>query len=126
SYEVRPRIEYEDGYLDISFSRGDPLGENGNPNWLVKQRAMVQGRIVVPNTNIGLGGGTSSSSGSFLGTVGGEPAPTGSDTSVEPAAEPEMVLREETVRATVIIGSANRIEVEPGVVTVTRGAQTLV
>jgi len=126
SYEVRPHIEYEDGYLDISFSRGDPLGENGNPNWLVKERTMVQSRVVVPNTSSGLGGGTSSSSGSFLGTVGGEPAPTGSDASVGSTAELETVLREETVRATVTIGSANRIEVEPGVVRVTRGAQTLV
>ncbi len=126
SYEVRPRIEFEDGYLDISYSRGDPLGENANPDWLVKERATVQSRVIVPDTGSGSGGGTSSSSGSFLGTVNGEPAPTGGAASSKPAAKPETVLREETVRATVAIGSANRIDIAPGVVTVTRGTETLV
>jgi phosphonate transport system permease protein len=126
SYEVRPRIEYEDGYLDILFSRGDPLGENGNPDWLVKERAMVQSRVLVPNTSSGSGGGTSSSVGSFLGTVGGAPAPTGDSGSTEPAAEPETVLREETVHAIAKIGPGNVIDVIPGVVTVTHGSETLI
>ncbi len=126
SYEVRPRIEYEDGYLGISFSRGDPLGENADPDWLVKERAMVQSRVVVPNTSSGSGGGTSSSVGSFLGTVGGEPAPTGKGASTQTAPEPETAMREETVRATAKIGPESTLEVVPGVVTVTRGAETLI
>ena len=126
SYEVRPRIEYEDGYLDISFSRGDPLGENADPDWLVKERAKVQSRVTVPNTSSGSGGGTSSSVGSFLGTVDGAPAPTGNDASTVPSQEAETVLREETVRATASIGLGNSIDVTPEVVTVTRGSETLV
>ncbi|MBU2191634.1 MAG: hypothetical protein KJ796_09510, partial [Alphaproteobacteria bacterium] len=59
SYEVRPRIEYEDGYLDIAFSRGDPLGENANPDWLVRERAVVESRVDAPQTASGNGGGTS-------------------------------------------------------------------
>ena len=126
SYEVRPRIEYEDGYLDIAFSRGDPLGENANPDWLVRERAMVESRVDAPQTASGNGGGTSSSSGSFLGTVGGEPAPTGTDTSAATADEARTVLREETVRAVATISTSNTIEVEPGLVTVTRGSETLI
>jgi phosphonate transport system permease protein len=126
SYEVRPRIEYEDGYLDIAFSRGDPLGENANPDWLVRERAVVESRVDAPQTASGNGGGTSSSSGSFLGTVGGEPAPTGTDTSAATADEARTVLREETVRAVATISTSNTIEVEPGLVTVTRGSETLI
>ena len=126
SYEVRPRIEYEEGHLDIVFSRGDPLGEQGNPDWLAQERAMVESKVDVPQTSSGSGGGTSSSSGSFLGTVGGEPAPTGTDTSAEAVSEAKTVLREETVRAVAAIGADNTIEIEPGLVVVTRGGETLV
>ena len=87
---------------------------------------MVESRVDAPQTASGNGGGTSSSSGSFLGTVGGEPAPTGTDTSAATADEARTVLREETVRAVATISTSNTIEVEPGLVTVTRGSETLI
>ncbi|MEW9837805.1 phosphonate ABC transporter, permease protein PhnE [Mesorhizobium marinum] len=124
SYEVRPRIEFEDGYLDISFSRGDPLGENGNPDWLVRESAMVRSQAPASTTSGGSGGGTSSSGGSFLGTV--EPPPQPDAASSADDQPPIALEREETVRATATIGSGNVITAVPGVVTVTRGAETLV
>ncbi|MBU2190066.1 MAG: phosphonate ABC transporter, permease protein PhnE, partial [Alphaproteobacteria bacterium] len=55
-----------------------------------------------------------------------EPAPTGTDTSAAAADEARTVLREETVRAVATISTSNTIEVEPGLVTVTRGSETLI
>jgi phosphonate transport system permease protein len=124
SYEVRPDIDLHPNHLDVSFSRFDPLGPNGNPDWLVREKAIVE-RTVAASGAAATGGGASSSSGSFMGTVGGSAAPTGA--SPETAAATVQTVREEQiVRATVDFSGAGRVDVTPGVVTVTKGDETLV
>ncbi|SMH52628.1 phosphonate ABC transporter, permease protein PhnE [Mesorhizobium australicum] len=125
SYEVRPNIDLRDGHLDVKFTRFDPLGPNGNPDWLARETAMV---VKKADQIGGAGGGASSSSGSFLGPVGGAPAPTG---SAGAAATPSVQAApaaptEEVVRATVDFSGAGTVDVRPDQVTVTRGDETLV
>ncbi|OCW57833.1 phosphonate ABC transporter, permease protein PhnE [Hoeflea olei] len=42
SYEIRPDIEIKGNHLDIHYSRFSELGENPNPDWLVKDMALVE------------------------------------------------------------------------------------
>lgn len=83
SYEVRPDIDLHPNHLDVTFSRFDPLGPNGNPDWLVRETATIE-RTVAASGAAAAGGGASSSSGSFMGTVGGATAPTGSSPELQP------------------------------------------
>jgi len=123
SYEVRPDIDLHPSHLDVSFSRFDPLGPNGNPDWLVREKAIVERTVAA--SGAATGGGASSSSDSFMGTVGGAAAPTGA--GPETAATAAQTVREEQiVRATVDFSGAGSVEVTPNVVTVTRGDETLV
>jgi phosphonate transport system permease protein len=124
SYEVRPNIGFEDGYLDIVYSRSDPLGENADPAWVTKETAVIERALPAPNTGMGSGGGTNSSSGSFLGPVGGQPAPSGLDAPA--AGEPGMVTEEAVVRATIEMGPGNMLDVAPGIVKAMRGGETLI
>ncbi|RUU65384.1 phosphonate ABC transporter, permease protein PhnE, partial [Mesorhizobium sp. M7A.T.Ca.TU.009.01.1.2] len=45
SYEIRPDIEFKDGYLTIDYSRFSKLGSNPNPDWVIKQIAEVERRV---------------------------------------------------------------------------------
>ncbi|MBA3446456.1 MAG: phosphonate ABC transporter, permease protein PhnE [Pseudaminobacter sp.] len=123
SYEVRPDIEFQDDYLEVSYPRFSPLGDNPNPDWVRKQTALVERTVNAPSA--GSGGGASSSGASCLGPVGGAPAPTGYTTA--PADfKPETVREEAVIRAVVEIGSGNVVDIISGLVTVTRGSETLV
>lgn len=125
SYEVRPDIDFKPDYLEIGFTRFDPLGPNGDPDWLVREKALVRKQVVASGG--GAGGGASSSSGSFLGTVGGSAAPTGSSATPDASAQAEPLdPTEEVVRATVDFSGAGAVDIFPHKVTVTRGAETLV
>lgn len=144
SYEVRPDIEFEDGYLDISFPRFSPLGENPKPEWLTTETAMIE-RSAAPAERAKEGGGATSGAGflgsldtssaadetedSFLGPVGGGEASTPADPETpanpETPAEPAPTRSEGVVRADISLGAENRIVIEPGLVAVTRGSETL-
>ncbi|MEO0547856.1 MAG: sulfotransferase [Pseudomonadota bacterium] len=43
SYEVRPDVEFEDGYLEITYPRFSPLGDNPDPDWIVTKRILING-----------------------------------------------------------------------------------
>ena len=45
SYEIRPDIEFEDGYLTIGYSRFSELGANPNPDWVIKETATIDRRV---------------------------------------------------------------------------------
>ncbi len=123
SYEVRPGIEIEEKHLEISFPRFDPVGARGNPDWIKKQIAMVE--RTVPAQDAGTGSSAGGSAGNFMGAIGGKPAPIGqTDAPAAPAPAGAAVREKATVRATVGIGSGE-IDVVPGLVTVTRGSETL-
>lgn len=125
SYEVRPNIDLREDHLEVKFTRFDPLGPNGNPDWLARETAMVAKKAAKTE---GAGGGVSSSSGSFLGPVGGAPAPAGSDGAAPaPSAEATPIEpSEEVVRATVDFSGAGTVDIRPDRITVTRGDETLV
>lgn len=128
SYESRPDIDFEDGYLKIAFPRFDPMGNDADPDWLVRETATVERTMSGAGRSVS-GGGASSSAGSFLGTIGGAPAPSGAadaDASRDQDEPAGTVSSEEVVRAVVTIGGAGAVEIEPGRVTITRGAETLV
>jgi phosphonate transport system permease protein len=129
SYESRPTIDIRDDYLEISFPRFDPLGANADPEWLTRETASIEGVDPASGAAPGTGGGTASSGGSFLGTIGGKPAPAGSSATGGSASAdtgPRTVRREEVVRAVVEMGGEDTIDVVPGTVTVTRGSERLV
>ncbi|WP_157014170.1 phosphonate ABC transporter, permease protein PhnE [Mesorhizobium xinjiangense] len=125
SYEVRPDVAFGDNHLEISYPRFSPLGDDPQPGWVTTESAEVE---VTKAGAGGSGGGMQSSSGSFLGTVGGKPAPTGgADAADAPdgPALPELVREEAVVRAMVEIGAAT-LDIRPGQVVATRGGDELV
>lgn len=125
SYEVRPDIDFEGNHLTIGFPRFDPLGPNADPDWLRRERAVVT-KTVVSNAASG-GGGAASSSSSFLGTVNGAAVPEGGNSAAPaeaPATQTEVTV-EEVVRATVDFSGAGTVDTVPGLVTVTRGDETV-
>jgi phosphonate transport system permease protein len=127
SYEARPTIGIEENHLEVSFPRFDPVGERGSADWLTRETAMVERAAVAPAATAAGSGAGGNAAGNFMGTVGGKPAPTGSSAAApSPATGGAAIHQEETVRAAVAIGSGNSIEIVPGMVTVTRGSETLI
>jgi phosphonate transport system permease protein len=126
SYEVRPDIALGDGYLELTYPRFDPVGVRGDPDWVKKETAIVERKTAAQAANSG--GGLNSSSGSLLGTIGGQPAPAGSKAPAavtDSAATQHTVSQEEIVRAVIEMGRGNRVDIVPGTVTVIRGGETL-
>jgi len=133
SYEVRPDIAYEDGYLEIDFPRFSPLGEDPKPDWLVTEEAEV---TVVTKAETATQAQTSAPATGFLvpgakGTSTGFMAPgaaTGgaSDTAGQGPndAAPTVERKLLPVRAEVDMGSGS-VLVEPYRVTLTRGTESL-
>lgn len=140
SYEVRPDIEYGDGTLSISFPRFSPLGADPKPDWLTTETAMVERRSVPATESATQSGGATSGAGflgamdsdaaggsqdSFLGPVGGD-TPTVQGPAPDGEPEPEITREEAVVRANVSLGGGSHVEIAPGLVTLTRGDETLV
>lgn len=145
SYEIRPNIALKPNWLEITYSRFSPLGENPNPDWVIKTDKLIEKLPETPPPQ-STGGGVQSSGSSFVapsqaqagtagsvqssGTsfvapamenVGGAAAPTGGTESVSP---PEPVSSVETVRAEVDLGRAV-LRIEPDLVIVERnGTET--
>ncbi|TWG91280.1 phosphonate transport system permease protein [Mesorhizobium sp. J18] len=136
SYEIRPDIEFEDGYLDISFPRTSPLGANPNPDWLTRKTAMVERTISssapsspensAPAQQGFLGTLETAPTDGFLGPLEGEADGGGTSAGAPRSATPATERTEEVVQATVEIGRGNLIDVTPEQVTVTRGDEVLV
>ncbi len=125
SYEVRPDIEFGENHLEISYPRFSPLGDNPAPSWVTLESAEVERSVQSRGLS---GGGVQSSSNSFLGTVGGEPAPTGEGVAGPSAGRPaasEVVREEAVVRALVEIGDA-LLDIRPGRVVARRADEELV
>ncbi|MEM1038720.1 MAG: phosphonate ABC transporter, permease protein PhnE [Pseudomonadota bacterium] len=146
SYEVRPDVEFEDGYLEITYPRFSPLGDNPDPDWIVtkldrvtiREKAATQAAdSASKNTNI------------FMNPNASTPALTG-DAAQEAAPKPDAGIsfmapsalatqtgdganpadtsaatrvEEKVVEADVLIGDA-RVEVREGRVTLIRGGET--
>ncbi|MCT8999138.1 phosphonate ABC transporter, permease protein PhnE [Chelativorans intermedius] len=135
SYEVRPDIAYRDNHLDISYPRFSPLGENPAPEWLETRRAVVEIRAEEP-ASAATGGATTGTG--FLGSVEGgaesflgrtESPAGGGASAAEPqaGAPPQPARRQEAVvEATVHFSSSARLDIAVGLVTVTRGGETLI
>ena len=45
SYEIRPDIEFQNGYLTIGYSRFSELGANPNPDWVIKEMATIERQV---------------------------------------------------------------------------------
>jgi len=135
SYEIRPNIEFRENYLEVSFPRFSPLGDNSNPGWLEKRNAVVEiHQDISPTQGSGAASGTgflgslesanpTGGSSSFLGPVGGGSANAPSaETSAGGAAEPR---REEAVVEARVQFGESLVEIVPGAVRATRGGETV-
>ncbi|MGX9119766.1 phosphonate ABC transporter, permease protein PhnE [Mesorhizobium sp. BHbsci] len=123
SYEIRPDIEFKDSYLTIDYSRFSKLGSNPDPDWVVKQMAVIERQVeAAPAPAIAT---NKSSQDSFMApgapTAENQAAPLGQSA---PAA-PETVRENAVVAATVTLGNG-RIAITPNLVTVTRGAESVI
>lgn len=128
SYESRPNLAFENGYLDVSFPRFDPMGKNPDPDWLVTQSEMVE-RKVISSKNSAPEAGTLSSSNGFLGAMAASPVlPENATGTGKPdeRQDVETIRSREVVHALVRIGKTNVVEIEPGRVSVTRNGETLI
>lgn len=134
SYEVRPDIAYQDGYLEVEFPRFSPLGNDPKPDWLVTEQAEV---TVVTRTEAAapaeqapaatgfLVPGAKGTSTGFMapGAATGGSAPQTGEGATQPVTTSERKVL--PVRADVDMGSGT-VLVEPYRVTLTRGAESLV
>ncbi|SNY92867.1 phosphonate transport system permease protein [Cohaesibacter sp. ES.047] len=150
SYEVRPDIEFDDGFVRVEFPRFSPLGADPKPDWISETRKtmMIKAEAPVKEPEPS----KKQQAFSFMAPETGtddkpvEPskpkaskpeaaisfmapqAPTANnpatpDISTTQASEPEE--REVTTEAEIHIGSGT-VLVEPTVVTLTRGDETLI
>lgn len=133
SYEVRPDIGYQDGWLEIEFPRFSPLGNDPKPDWLAIDEAEV---TVLAKAETRADAAASTPSTGFLvpgakGTATGFMAPgaaTGDSGAAPGSAETAAPVSEQKllpVRAKVDMGSGS-VLVEPFRVTLTRGGETVV
>lgn len=141
SYESRPDIELEDGYLLVEFPRFDALGPDPDPEWLSLENARVEKRVVVEKTTSAATSGGATSNTGFMGALPsteeaeptkpsasmgfmGEGGSVGTTQKIDDAQEQfEIVTEEAAVRASVRIGDAD-ILVTPSLVTLVRGGET--
>lgn len=129
SYEVRPDIGYQDGYLDVGFPRFSPLGSDPNPDWLVIEKADV---TVLPKAKTVAPAQSAAPATGFLvpgakGTSTGFLAPgtaTGGAETSQPETAASAVRQVLPVRAEVDMGSGT-VLVEPYRVMLKRGSDTL-
>lgn len=130
SYEVRPDIAYQDGYLEVEFPRFSPLGSDPKPDWLMTEQAEV---TVVTKTEAAAPAAQAPAATGFLvpgakGTSTGFMAPGAATGGAAPQTGEPVTTSERKVlpvRAEVDMGSGT-VLVEPYRVTLTRGAESLV
>ncbi|WP_119308499.1 phosphonate ABC transporter, permease protein PhnE [Cohaesibacter haloalkalitolerans] len=142
SYEVRPDVKFENGYLNIEFPRFSPLGAKPQPDWIVKT---VETKQITPEAEVFESAAPAqafsfmapdaptaekpaepakpSSSFSFMAPdapTAENPANVGKSTG---AARTET--KSVTTQADITIGDGH-VVIVPGMVTITRGGETLV
>ncbi|MEO1397355.1 MAG: phosphonate ABC transporter, permease protein PhnE [Pseudomonadota bacterium] len=143
SYEVRPDVEYEDGYLEITYPRFSPLGDNPDPDWIVTKtdRVTIREKAATKaadsaskNTNIFMNPNASTPA---LTGNGAAPKPDAGISFMAPSAAATQTgdganpadtaaktrVEDRVVEADVLIGNA-RFEVRNDLVTVARGGET--
>ena len=145
SYEVRPDVEFDDGFVKVEFPRFSPLGSDPQPEWIVKTRETME---IKPKAATLEESGAKKPAPAFsfmapdAGTADNPVEPStspaigfmapGAPTAGNPAtpeisnnqlAEPE--IREVTTKAEVSIGIGT-VLVEPERVTLTRGEEVLI
>ncbi|WP_114010469.1 phosphonate ABC transporter, permease protein PhnE [Cohaesibacter intestini] len=148
SYEVRPDVEFDDGFIKVEFPRFSPLGKDPHPSWITETRKIIDIKPAkAEETNTAAkpaeafsfmapGAGTADNPVAPAKTPAKEPvisfmapsAPTATNPatpSVTTTIEAKPERREETVYAEVAIGSGV-VQVEPDLVTLVRGEETLV
>lgn len=134
SYEIRPDIEFENGYLEITYPRFSPAGDNPDLDWITARREMVTISAPVPTGDTHQTADPAATS--FMSPPKAEPsepaltfmapsAPRGDGAGTEQAAQAKSQdTREEKITsATVRIGSAV-IETDGMEVSVTYRGQT--
>lgn len=133
SYEVRPDVEYRDGYLEVEFPRFSPLGADPKPDWLTSEMAEV---TIVSEAQAVAPAETQAPATGFLvpgakGTSTGFMAPgaatgDGSADSGAGAEAPQLPERKMMpVRVDIDMGSG-MAQIEPYRVTLEREGETLV
>lgn len=134
SYEARPDIAYQDGWLDVEFPRFSPLGDNPKPDWLVIEEAEVlvlakpdlqpQTTKTAPAAGFLVPGAKGTSTGFMApGAATGEADPAAEGSPPPPASTSERKLL--PVRAKVDMGSG-AVLIEPFRVSLVRGSETVV
>lgn len=69
SYESRPDISFEPGYVSVAFPRFDPLGSDPHPDWLQTQTELVRKTITITDQPApGRENAPGAAAGSFLGS----------------------------------------------------------
>ena len=122
SYEIRPDIEFQNGYLTIGYSRFSELGANPNPDWVIKEMATIERQV---EARPAPAQAAKPATDSFM-APGAPTAENAAPTAGEAAsAAPGSVREEAIVKATVELGNG-RIVVTPDLITVTRGGETVV
>jgi phosphonate transport system permease protein len=122
SYEIRPDIEFGDGYLTIGYSKFSELGAHPNPDWVIKEMATIDRKV---EAKPAAAAAAKPADNSFM--AQGAPTaenPAGAAGEAAPAA-PQSVRKEAIVKATVDLGDGS-IVVTPSLITVTRGNETVV
>ncbi|WP_319529311.1 phosphonate ABC transporter, permease protein PhnE [uncultured Cohaesibacter sp.] len=145
SYEVRPDVEFDEGFVRVEFPRFSPLGSDPRPDWIYENRKTIMIKPAAPEEAAGPvkpapvfsfmapGAGTADnpveaskpeSAISFMAPQ----APTASNPAtpdVTTAAQSVPEEREVAVEAEVNIGSGS-VLIEPRVVTLSRGEEVLI
>ncbi|PLW76904.1 phosphonate ABC transporter, permease protein PhnE [Cohaesibacter celericrescens] len=144
SYEVRPDIEYDDGFVRVEFPRFSPLGSDPQPLWISKTTEIVdiQTQVVATPQTIATPQAAFSFMAPDAGTAKNPSEPSkgaaidfmapGAATAGNPVAtvdakaeQAQFERREVTTKAQVSLGGG-QILVEPKMVTLTRGQDVLI
>lgn len=132
SYEVRPDVEYQDGYLEVEFPRFSPLGADPKPDWLTSEmaevtivseaQAVAPAETQAPATGFLVPDAKGTSTGFMApGAATGDSSADGGAAAVPQAPERKMM----PVVVDIDMGSGTA-RIEPYRVTLERGGETLV
>ena len=121
SYEIRPDIDIaNDGSMQISYPRFDPIGPNPNPDWLEARRETVTRTTKTPAPSASAAPTAAPSSFSFMAPAPSQPQET---TPAAPVAETRT--EEVVTEAVVQMGPERLIDVQPDRVVLTRGDEVV-
>nr|WP_321463474.1 phosphonate ABC transporter, permease protein PhnE [uncultured Cohaesibacter sp.] len=146
SYEARPDVKFQNEYLTIEFPRFSPLGNDPHPDWIVESMEtkeitpeLEQYQSAAPAQTFSFMAPDAPTAEKPAETPAKEAKPSSSFSFMAPDAptadnpadvgKAESVTKSEiktvTTKAEISIGSGH-VSVEPGLVTITKGHETLV